>query len=229
MTTLNYFLFDYDGTLCHTHNTINQAIAETFREYQLEVPEEQLRLAAIGSGITINEAMIHMHPEGRTLPSEQVKAMVNSYRAIYNDIDAQYTTLFEGATEVLSDLKEKNKTVVVLSNKGFQSVSNSLKSFHLEAYTDLLIADGSPLMQNLHMKPAPDSYVSVIKKQFRIQNDSEVIMTGDTYSDLLFAKNCGIKSCWASYGYGDQEACKGLNPDYQIDDLANFNRNIKYF
>lgn len=224
MTTLHYFLFDYDGTLCHTHNTINHAIAETFKQYQLEVPSEQLRLAAIGSGITIGEAMVTMHPEGKALPTEQVNSMVKSYRSIYNNIDAQYTTLFDGAAALLSKLKEENKTVVVLSNKGFQSVSNSLKFFHLEEYTDLLIADGSPVMQNLKMKPDPASYVAVIKKQFQIQNELEVIMTGDTYSDLLFAKNCGIQSCWAAYGYGDQEACKKLNPDYVIDHLADFSR-----
>lgn len=227
MTTLHYFLFDYDGTLCHTHNTINHAIGETFKKYQLEVPDEKLRLAAIGSGITIKEAMVTMHPEGKTLPTEEVIDMVNSYRAIYNDIDAQYTTLFDGAVAVLSALKSQNKTVVVLSNKGFQSVSNSLKHFHLDEYTDLLIADGSPVMQNLKMKPDPASYVSIIKKQFQIQNELEVIMTGDTYSDLLFAKNCGIQSCWAGYGYGDQDACKKLNPDYVIDHLADFSKMIK--
>eukprot|EP01133_Synstelium_polycarpum_P018576 gene18576-22228_t len=225
MATLNYFLFDYDGTLCHTHNTINHAIAETFKEFQLQVPDEQLRLAVIGSGVTINEALVNMYPEGNTLPSEeQIVSMVNSYRAIYNDIDSQYTTLYDGAATLLSSLKENNKIVVVLSNKGFKSVSNSLKFFHLEAYTDLLIADGSPVMKNLKMKPDPASYVGVIKKQFRIQNDHEVIMTGDTHSDLLFAKNCGIKSCWASYGYGDPEACKRLNPDYLIANLDDFSK-----
>eukprot|EP01132_Coremiostelium_polycephalum_P014352 gene14352-17438_t len=194
MATLNYFLFDYDGTLCHTHNTINHAIAETFKEFQLQVPDEQLRLAVIGSGVTINEALVNMYPEGNTLPSEeQIVSMVNSYRAIYNDIDSQYTTLYDGAATLLSSLKENNKIVVVLSNKGFKSVSNSLKFFHLEAYTDLLIADG-------------------------------MIMTGDTHSDLLFAKNCGIKSCWASYGYGDPEACKRLNPDYLIANLDDFSK-----
>lgn len=197
---------------------------ETFKAYHLDIPGEAQRLKAIGSGSTIHDAIVAMHPIGKSLSSEQVKSMVNSYRAIYTDIDAQYTTLFESATSLLSSLKAQGKIVVVLSNKGFQTVTNSIKFFDLEQYTDLLIADGSRVMKNLNMKPDPASYISVIKKHFRIPTDSEVLMTGDTYSDLLFAKNCSIRSCWASYGYGDPETCKTLNPDYVISSLTDFGK-----
>nr|WP_068888869.1 HAD hydrolase-like protein [Pedobacter panaciterrae] len=166
MNTLNYFLFDYDGTLCHTHDTINNAIVETFKEYQLDIPGEAQRLQAIGSGSTIHDAIVAMHPTGKSLPLEQINSMVNSYRTIYTDIDALYTMLFEGATLLLSSLKAQGKTVVVLSNKGFQTVTNSIRFFDLEQYTDLLIADGSPVMKNLNMKPDPASYISVIKNHF---------------------------------------------------------------
>ena len=148
-----------------------------------------------------------------------MEAMVNSYRSIYGDIDLQYTVLFEGAGALLEGLKAAGKTIVVLSNKGFQTVANSLKFFGLDQYADLVIADGSLTALKMKMKPDPASYVSVIKEQFHIQDDSKVLMTGDTYSDLLFAKNCGIKSCWASYGYGDKELCMSLNPDYVIEEL----------
>lgn len=41
-----------------------------------------------------------------------------------------------------------------------------------------------------------------------------VLMIGDTESDLLFAKNAGLRSCWASYGYGDDAACNALAPEF---------------
>lgn len=226
MIPFKYFLFDYDGTLCHTENTIDHAIIETFKKYKLEVPNEQKRLDAISSGITIREAIVSLHSEGKTIDQEQLNTMVKCYRGIYNEIDSKYTTLFDGAAALLSKLKERNKTIIVLSNKGLQTVSNSLDFFDLAKYVDLVIADGSPAMENLKMKPSPASYISVIKKQFMIQNDNETIMTGDTYADLLFAKNCGIRSCWASYGYGDQQACRELKPDYLINTLTDFHKII---
>lgn len=219
MRQFNYYLFDYDGTLCDTQSTINHAMEATFQEYNLDVPAEQVRLQAIGSGMTIHDAFVSMQPEGKNLSAESVEAMVKSYRSIYGDIDIQYTALFEGAEALLEGLKAEGKTIVVLSNKGFQTVANSLKFFGLEQYTDLVIADGSMASLAMKMKPNPASYVSVIKEQFHIQDDSKVLMTGDTYSDLLFARNCGIKSCWASYGYGDKELCMSLNPDYVVSDL----------
>ena len=219
MTQFDYFLFDYDGTLCHTQDTINHAMEATFLEYELEVPDVQVRLKAIGSGMTIHDALISMHPEGKSLTVEQLDAMVRSYRAIYGNVDVQYTVLFNGATELLKTLKAAGKTVVVLSNKGLQTVVNSLKYFGMHEYVDLVIAEGSLTKLNLKMKPDPASYLSVIKEQFKITDDNKVLMTGDTYSDMLFAKNSGIKSCFAAYGYGDKELCMSLKPDYVIEDL----------
>lgn len=92
MTTFNYLLFDYDGTLCHTRNTINHAMEATFREYKLDVPDEKVRLQAIGSGMTIYNALVWMHPEGKSLSLNSVDAMYkiekdsNLIRKFANDI-----------------------------------------------------------------------------------------------------------------------------------------------
>jgi phosphoglycolate phosphatase len=217
MNNYQYYLFDYDGTMCHTQATITNAMQATLRKYQLEVPEDKIQ-SAIGSGITIREALNTIHPFGNVLTPESLDEMVVSYRSIYHAIDAEHTTLFAGTRELLQNLKEQGKTIVVLSNKGFTTVERSLKYFDLEKYIDLTIADGS--LPGLQLKPDPSSYLTVIKKQFRIENDATVLMTGDTASDLRFAKNAGIKSCWASYGYGDQQTCTELQPDYTITALT---------
>jgi phosphoglycolate phosphatase-like HAD superfamily hydrolase len=41
-------------------------------------------------------------------------------------------------------------------------------------------------------------------------------MVGDTMADIQFAKTIGVRSCWASYGYGDLLACRQLAPGYEI-------------
>jgi hypothetical protein len=35
-------------------------------------------------------------------------------------------------------------------------------------------------------------------------------------ADLCFAHAVGIRSCWASYGYGDCDTCGALAPDFEI-------------
>jgi len=45
------------------------------------------------------------------------------------------------------------------------------------------------------------------------------LLVGDTGLDLHFARNAGLKSCWAAYGYGDSEKCFALEPDFVIADI----------
>jgi phosphoglycolate phosphatase len=63
-------------------------------------------------------------------------------------------------------------------------------------------------------------YETVISRQFNITNPQEVLMTGDTHADILFAKNCGLTSCWAAYGFGNRSACEALQPDYTIQQIS---------
>jgi phosphoglycolate phosphatase len=45
-------------------------------------------------------------------------------------------------------------------------------------------------------------------------------MVGDTETDIQLAKNSGMACCWASYGYGEAERCRALEPEYEISSIA---------
>ena len=47
-----------------------------------------------------------------------------------------------------------------------------------------------------------------------------MIMVGDTSTDIQFAQNIGIDSCWAKYGLGNEEDCYSLAPNYCIDSIT---------
>jgi len=47
-----------------------------------------------------------------------------------------------------------------------------------------------------------------------------VLLVGDTEIDILFAKSAGVSSCWASYGYGDDERCRQLAPEHEISSIG---------
>jgi phosphoglycolate phosphatase len=44
-------------------------------------------------------------------------------------------------------------------------------------------------------------------------------MVGDTATDILFARASGMPCCWASYGYGDVERCRALDPEHEISSI----------
>lgn len=216
----NYYLFDYDGTICNTLPTIVYSLQHAFEESGVKIPEEAAILKAVSTGINLHETLRVLHPDAAQLTTADTDVLVNAYRRLYMEHDPRLTVLFDGALTVFQQLKAAGKTVIVLSNKGVAAVEQSLQSHGLHALTDLIMAEG--VMPELQLKPKPDTmmYEAVIKKQFNIKDGREVLMTGDTHADILFASNCGIRSCWAAYGYGHPAICEELKPDFTIQGIS---------
>jgi phosphoglycolate phosphatase-like HAD superfamily hydrolase len=45
-------------------------------------------------------------------------------------------------------------------------------------------------------------------------------MVGDSEQDILFAKNAGLRACWCSYGYGNEDACRALAPEFILPEVS---------
>lgn len=220
MNHYNYYLFDYDGTICNTFPTIHSAMSQTFEKSGLNTIDEITMLTAVSKGGALHDTIRHLHPEPSKLNFEDVEAIAKIYRELYKEFDEKLTVLFEGAAAVFEKLKAQDKTIIVLSNKGIAAVERSLKALNLFDLTDLLIAEGAFPDLALKLKPDPMVYETIITQNFNIKNKEEVLMTGDTHADILFANNCGIASCWAAYGYGQKDACKVLHPTYTIQEIS---------
>lgn len=213
----NYYLFDYDGTICNTFPTISYAMNRAFEANGLPVPHEATMLKAVSNGGTLQDTIRWLQPQAGQAATA---AIVKSYRQFYSDHDARLTVLFDGAATVFRQLKESDKTIVVLSNKGIAAVESSLQHHGLSDMTDLVIAEGFSPELNLRAKPDPMIYNTIITRKYPIQDGREVLMTGDTHADIQFAKNAGIVSCWAAYGYGQPAACEALRPDFTIKHIS---------
>ena len=57
-------------------------------------------------------------------------------------------------------------------------------------------------------------YLDEIRPELTDLSDTEVLIVGDSESDLMFSRISGVASCWAAYGYGDAAACQHLNPHF---------------
>lgn len=64
-------------------------------------------------------------------------------------------------------------------------------------------------------KPDPMLPYSIIQRLIGGIRNTETLVIGDTITDLLFAKNSKLDSCWASYGYGNRE-----EPTFIINDIS---------
>ena len=207
-------LFDYDGTLCDTRRAIKHAMRRTCEIMKYPAPAEALLDEAVGRGLLLTEMLLWLHPPG-TPPLPAV--WVDTYRAIYNTEAEALVTLFPGAEQVLLAAAASGKELVVVSNKGLPLLENSLTRFGLRHYFRLVLGD-TPDRQ-LPLKPDPAMFTQVIQPQFPAITPSATLMIGDTAPDLRFARNCGIDSCWASYGFGQENDNLPLRPTYSINAL----------
>lgn len=220
MNNFTYYLFDYDGTICNTFPTIHFAMSRTFAKSGLPAPDESTMLRVVSKGGALYDTIRYLHPEASRLSIDDVEAIAAIYRQQYQECETELTVLFDGAADVFKQLKEAGKTVIVLSNKGIGAVSRSLEALHLAEFTDLVVAEGAFPDLALKAKPDPMIYEAFLSRKYNIKDKNEVLMTGDTHADILFANNAGIPSCWAAYGYGVKETCEALKPTYTIQGIA---------
>jgi phosphoglycolate phosphatase len=213
MPAFRVALFDYDGTLAATSPAVAACMSRTLRERGEPVPDAERLSAVIASGVPLEKAFAALAPH---FPDDDVHWCVRRYREHYPQADSAHTTLFEGARQTVEALHDLGVAVVILSNKGRVAVEAALRRFGLaDQVTAVLTADpGEPT------KPHPDVFHERVARLFVGAPASDFLMIGDTSADIAFARAVGIKSCWASYGYGDHEACRALAPDYEIASIA---------
>jgi len=212
-------IFDFDGTLCDTRNTIKYAMNETFKYFNFSIPNQTYLQKLIGTGTTLEKTIMLLHVNG--IDEYQVQKWARTYRKIYSLKSSVYTRLFDGVEEVLLEAKRCNIKSVIISNKESKAIEDSLRLFKIFDLVSLVIGGDHPLEK----KPDPMTYNMIIKKQFDKATTNSVLMVGDTVTDIKYAKNCEIDCAWVTYGYGGSEECKAENPDYIISHLKELQEN----
>ncbi len=206
MIKFNFFIFDFDGTLCDTNSAVEYCIIKALEEFN-EPYDKKILNTIISQGLNLHDTF------SKLVKPEHIIKLVETYRIIYNSGKGiEKSRLYPKVHEVFDFLKSNDATILIVSNKGLKAVSDALKFFKLESYIDFCIAE----MPGVKKKPDPMIYNEVIKNKYVNLNNKNVLMIGDTESDINFASNSFISSCWAKYGYGNAEKCIKLKSNYQI-------------
>lgn len=214
MIKFNFFIFDFDGTLCDTNSAVEYCIMKALEEFK-EPCDKKLLNALVSQGLNLHDTF------SKLVKPDDITKSVETYRSIYNSGKGiEMSRLYPRVHEVFDFLKSNDATILIVSNKGIKAVSEALNFFKLDEYIDFYIAD----MPGVKKKPDPMIYNEIIKNKYLKLNNKNVLMIGDTESDINFARNSFISSCWAEYGYGNTEKCLKLRPDYQINSFISLLR-----
>jgi len=206
----SHIIWDFDGTICNTWDGVFQSIQQVSRIHHLPTKDEDIA-AAIHSGETLEVALQNLFKIDN---AEIIADLIKTYRSHYVAHQGELQSLFPGILKVLKICHEKGITSVICSNKGTQAVHDALAQFEIQDFFRLVIG----YEPGLPHKPSKEVFTQLIQP---VMNDiplEQILVIGDTAKDMIFAQNCGIDGCWASYGFGRKD--DSMHPKYILEESS---------
>ncbi|GAA5215386.1 phosphoglycolate phosphatase [Corallincola platygyrae] len=208
--------FDLDGTLLDSAPDLAFAVNQTL--LALGKPTVSLPQVAgwIGNGIEVlvKRALSDSFDICSRLSQQECQTAIALFKEHYADALHGYSKLYPNVLDVLSQLKEADIKVAVVTNKARQFAQPLVEQFGMSAFVDLLVC-GDCLPEK---KPSPLPLTHCLQ-QFGLLN-AQMVMVGDSRNDIQAAKAASIPVIGLTYGYNYGEDIALSSPDAVIDDLG---------
>lgn len=186
-------LLDLDGTILDSGSGIMKSIQYVLDHFSMyHEPEEKLRKF-------IGPALIDSFMNFYGFSKEKAEEAVEYFRDYYPEKGMFDAFIYPGMRECIEKMAGDGKKLVLLTSKPIFFASQILQHFGLSDYFFMEI--GPDLSEQSSDK------TRLIEKALREGNflKEDCLMVGDTKYDILAAKDVGIDSVAALYGYGEVE------------------------
>jgi len=186
-------LFDLDGTLADTAPDLAAAVNQMRRTRNLELtPFETLRPHASAGARGLLAAGFGIKPEEDGYEAMRLEFLRNYEKAI-----CQHSVLFDGVTDLLGMITERNLPWGIVTNKAARFTQPLLPLLGLQSAHCVISGDTTP-----HSKPHP----APLLEAARLLNvaPQDCCYLGDDLRDIQAAKAAGMHSIAVTWGYCGQ-------------------------
>jgi len=202
----NTVIFDLDGTLLNTlddlKDSLNYALA--MHGYGEKTLEEVKSFVGNGVRKLVQRALPANTPE------EEIQKCLADFKEHYKSNMQNKTRPYDGIMELLSELKNNNYSLAIVSNK-FDAAVKDLAKDYFDNIIDVAIGESASVKR----KPAPDSVYAAINE---LGSDiKKAIFVGDSETDVQTAKNAGLPCVGVTWGFRTREVLIREGADYIID------------
>jgi AHBA synthesis associated protein len=189
-------IFDLDGVLVDSHETMGRAFAVAYSEVVGHGPAPFAEYQQY-QGMYFPEIMHRMG-----LPPEMEEPFVReSYRL------ADQVPVIEGIVELLQTLRFRGLGLAVATGKAGVRARSLLQTLSLISYFDHVIGSD----EVARPKPAPDIVIRAL--HLLDARPEAVIMVGDAPADLVSARDAGTTAAAATWATVDENGLLGASPD----------------
>ncbi|WP_104722014.1 HAD family hydrolase [Helicobacter mesocricetorum] len=198
-------IFDMDGTLLDSEDSICAAVAEIRQDRQLpEIPKSIIQHAIHTPGIDCAKVFYGID----NFPHRSYKVGFESYFTKHYE---QSAVLFEGVDEMLQTCKAKKYFLALASNAPQEKLEPILQRHNIAEYFDIIIGTNP----NIESKPSPMMIYYVLQNAPFTQS----VFVGNCRKDEEAAANAKIPYLQAKWGVNDKKQILQANEFCTKDEL----------
>ena len=207
--TIKVCIFDLDGTLARTQESIARPVNMTLSYYGLPAqPVEAFNYFA-GDGLrnALKRALIAAGDTGASHLEEGLPMC----RSWMQEDPCYHAEPYDGIIPALEELKSNGVKIAVFSNKPHESAVSVVETIFGKDFFDHIQGqtDGVPI------KPDPAGVFGILEKYGA--KKEECLYFGDTNTDMLTGHNAGVTTVGVSWGFRPREELEEYGADIIID------------
>lgn len=202
-------IFDLDGTLTNTLESMTYSVNLTLKEMGLsQITKDQCRMfVGNGARVLIEESLkVSGDPK-----ASRIEEGMKIYGRIFDQNCTYHVTPYEGIPEMLKALKDRGIHLAVLSNKPDRQTVKVVK----EIFGDNIFDYAQGQKDGIRRKPAPDG-VWYLMEQMLVSKE-ECLYIGDSEVDAATGKNAGLKTIGVLWGFRDRKTLETAGADHLIE------------
>ena len=202
-------IFDLDGTLTDTLDSLVYSVNETLKEMNLSTITSEQCQAFVGNGAKrlLEDSLDAAGDMGHT----RIEEAMRIYKRIF-DVNCTYQVKpYDGIMELLKELKTGNIKIAVLSNKPHGQTVKVVK----EVIGNTVIDWAQGQQEQVARKPDPEAVYAILDR-FGVTKE-ECLYIGDSEVDAQFSINAGVPCIIVTWGFRDREELLSVKPDAIVD------------
>lgn len=212
---INNYILDLDGTIINSSNEVLLCFEKAFAQSNYKIDKSRLTPNVIGP--PLKEIIKLIAPE---INENDIEIVMENFRLIYDYDEHDISEYYSGVLEFLNKAKSSGKKLFIATYKPEKPTRRIEKQFKMDMFEEIYTIDkfGEHITKT--------QMINDILNKFNLKKE-ETVMIGDASSDVIAAKQAGIKGIGVLWGYGDDKTNLIKNSDYVVKNTQELEEYLK--